>query len=79
MILVFKLGIMLGVAVGGVIFAMIFDALYCDMIEEIQQGPWFSQDSYDETIKGAMDSRQISWWFFGAVILALEALLWLKY
>jgi len=78
MILIFKLGLMLGVAVGGVIFAMIFDVLYFDMIEEVQHGPWFSQASYDEAIKGVLWSRKFSWWFFGAGILALEALIWLR-
>ena len=79
MILLFKLGIMLGIAVGGGIFAMIFDVLYFDMIEEVQRCPWFSQESYDEAIKGAIDSRQISWQFFGIAILAVEVILWFKY
>ena len=79
MILVFKIGIMLGVAGVMAFFAMVFDTLHVDAINELQYGPWFSQERYDETIKGAIDSRQISWWFFGIAILALEVILWFKY
>ena len=78
MILVFKLGIMLGVAVLGGIISMVFDTRYFDLIEELQHGPWFSQESYDDAIKSVIWTQKLSCRFFCAVILALEVIIWLK-
>ena len=78
MILVFKLGIMLGVAGIIAFFAMVFDTLHVDAINELQYGPWFSQERYEEEVKNSRDVRQLSMQFYAIVIVVLEVIIWLK-